>query len=116
MLTASDALSSSPLQAERVDTLLHTLCLQLEPARHHLVCFTTWILYHVLRVMIQYLLSGFELELYSVHEYHYIYWSVVYRAQWNAWEGRDTGRWHALTSCGILSLSAWWAGRKICHF
>ncbi|XP_043223591.1 N-alpha-acetyltransferase 35, NatC auxiliary subunit-like [Amphibalanus amphitrite] len=61
-------------EAERVDTLLHALCLQLEPARHHLVCFTTWILYHVLRVMIQYLLSGFELELYSAHEYHYIYW------------------------------------------
>ena len=24
--------------------------------------------------MIQYLLSGFELELYSMHEYYYIYW------------------------------------------
>lgn len=24
--------------------------------------------------MIMYLLAGFELELYSVHEYHYIYW------------------------------------------
>lgn len=24
--------------------------------------------------MIMYLLSGFELELYSVHEYHYIFW------------------------------------------
>ncbi|XP_039758508.1 N-alpha-acetyltransferase 35, NatC auxiliary subunit isoform X1 [Pararge aegeria] len=36
--------------------------------------FTTWILYHVLRVMIAYLLSGLELELYSVHEYHYIFW------------------------------------------
>ncbi|XP_050670988.1 N-alpha-acetyltransferase 35, NatC auxiliary subunit isoform X2 [Leptidea sinapis] len=37
-------------------------------------CFNTWILYHVLRVMIAYLLSGLELELYSVHEYHYIFW------------------------------------------
>ncbi|XP_038208428.1 N-alpha-acetyltransferase 35, NatC auxiliary subunit isoform X1 [Zerene cesonia] len=37
-------------------------------------CFGTWILYHVLRVMIAYLLSGLELELYSVHEYHYIFW------------------------------------------
>jgi len=24
--------------------------------------------------MVMYLLSGFELELYSVHEYHYIFW------------------------------------------
>ncbi|CAH2102753.1 unnamed protein product [Euphydryas editha] len=37
-------------------------------------CFGTWVLYHVLRVMIAYLLSGLELELYSVHEYHYIFW------------------------------------------
>ncbi|XP_045447670.1 N-alpha-acetyltransferase 35, NatC auxiliary subunit [Melitaea cinxia] len=37
-------------------------------------CFGTWLLYHVLRVMIAYLLSGLELELYSVHEYHYIFW------------------------------------------
>ncbi|XP_059048022.1 N-alpha-acetyltransferase 35, NatC auxiliary subunit isoform X2 [Achroia grisella] len=36
--------------------------------------FGTWLLYHVLRVMIAYLLSGLELELYSVHEYHYIFW------------------------------------------
>ncbi|XP_013177361.1 PREDICTED: N-alpha-acetyltransferase 35, NatC auxiliary subunit isoform X1 [Papilio xuthus] len=37
-------------------------------------CFGTWLLYHVLRVMIAYLLAGLELELYSVHEYHYIFW------------------------------------------
>ncbi|KAG7310892.1 hypothetical protein JYU34_003724 [Plutella xylostella] len=37
-------------------------------------CFGTWLLYHVLRIMVAYLLSGLELELYSVHEYHYIYW------------------------------------------
>lgn len=41
-------------------------------------CFGTWVLYHVLRVMIAYLLSGLELELYSVHEYHYIFWSVCF--------------------------------------
>ncbi|XP_013149597.1 PREDICTED: N-alpha-acetyltransferase 35, NatC auxiliary subunit isoform X2 [Papilio polytes] len=37
-------------------------------------CLGTWLLYHVLRVMIAYLLAGLELELYSVHEYHYIFW------------------------------------------
>ena len=35
---------------------------------------STWLLYHVLRVMIRYILSGFELELFSVHEYLYMYW------------------------------------------
>jgi len=48
--------------------------MKLEPQRQHLACLGTWILYHNLRIMIQYLLSGFELELYSMHEYYYIYW------------------------------------------
>ncbi|XP_043280355.1 N-alpha-acetyltransferase 35, NatC auxiliary subunit [Venturia canescens] len=61
-------------EAERVDQHLHTLSLKNDTSRPHLACFGTWILYHTLRVMIMYLLSGFELELYSVHEYHYIFW------------------------------------------
>ncbi len=36
--------------------------------------FSTWLLYHVLRLMVRYVLSGFELELYSQHEYPYLYW------------------------------------------
>uniref|UniRef100_A0A3B3E2Z6 N-alpha-acetyltransferase 35, NatC auxiliary subunit n=1 Tax=Oryzias melastigma TaxID=30732 RepID=A0A3B3E2Z6_ORYME len=62
------------LQAEKVDAALHSLLMKLEPQRQHLACLGTWILYHNLRIMIQYLLSGFELELYSMHEYYYIYW------------------------------------------
>ncbi|XP_012260667.2 N-alpha-acetyltransferase 35, NatC auxiliary subunit [Athalia rosae] len=61
-------------EAERVDSYLHTLSLKSDTPRPHLACFGTWILYHTLRVMVMYLLSGFELELYSVHEYHYIFW------------------------------------------
>ncbi|XP_058810914.1 N-alpha-acetyltransferase 35, NatC auxiliary subunit [Phymastichus coffea] len=61
-------------EAERVDSFMHTLSLKSDTPRPHLACFGTWILYHTLRVMVMYLLSGFELELYSVHEYHYIFW------------------------------------------
>ncbi|XP_056102462.1 N-alpha-acetyltransferase 35, NatC auxiliary subunit-like [Rhinichthys klamathensis goyatoka] len=61
-------------EAEKVDAALHGLLMKLEPQRQHLACLGTWILYHNLRIMIQYLLSGFELELYSMHEYYYIYW------------------------------------------
>ncbi|XP_006607214.1 N-alpha-acetyltransferase 35, NatC auxiliary subunit isoform X2 [Apis dorsata] len=61
-------------EAERVDGFLHTLSWKSDTPRSHLACFGTWILYHTLRVMVMYLLSGFELELYSVHEYHYIFW------------------------------------------
>ncbi|XP_045436034.1 N-alpha-acetyltransferase 35, NatC auxiliary subunit isoform X5 [Pipistrellus kuhlii] len=67
-------LSRSLLQAEKVDAALHTMLLKQEPQRQHLACLGTWVLYHNLKIMIQYLLSGFELELYSMHEYYYIYW------------------------------------------
>uniref|UniRef100_A0A8C2LXA7 N-alpha-acetyltransferase 35, NatC auxiliary subunit n=2 Tax=Cricetulus griseus TaxID=10029 RepID=A0A8C2LXA7_CRIGR len=40
----------------------------------HLACLGTWVLYHNLCIMIQYLLSVFELELHSMHKYYYIYW------------------------------------------
>ncbi|CAH0561847.1 unnamed protein product [Brassicogethes aeneus] len=61
-------------EAERVDAYLHNISVQSPISRPHVACFGTWILYHTLRIMIMYLLSGFELELYSVHEYYYIYW------------------------------------------
>merc|ERR1712141_85435 len=41
---------------------------------NNMLYLSTWLLYHVLRVMIRYILSGFELELFSVHEYPYLYW------------------------------------------
>lgn len=61
-------------EADRVDNFLNLLYLKEEASCSHLGYLSTWVLYHILRVMIQYLLSGFELELYSVHEYSYIYW------------------------------------------
>ena len=60
-------------QAERVDTYLHDLNPEENDRRPY---FSTWILYNCLRAMSMYLLSGLELELYSVHEYMYIYWWV----------------------------------------
>lgn len=61
-------------EAERVDAYLHSLAMKNEVPRQHLACFGTWVLYHCLKAMGLYLLSGLELELYSVHEYLYIFW------------------------------------------
>ncbi|XP_058458590.1 N-alpha-acetyltransferase 35, NatC auxiliary subunit isoform X2 [Malaya genurostris] len=61
-------------EAERVDAYLHSLSMKNENPRQHLACFGTWVLYHCLRAMSFFLLSGLELELYSVHEYLYIFW------------------------------------------
>uniref|UniRef100_A0A4W3HG22 N-alpha-acetyltransferase 35, NatC auxiliary subunit n=1 Tax=Callorhinchus milii TaxID=7868 RepID=A0A4W3HG22_CALMI len=69
-----DSFVTHCVRAEKVDAALHSMLLKQEPQRQHLACLGTWILYHNLRIMVQYLLSGFELELYSMHEYYYVYW------------------------------------------
>nr|XP_018903163.1 PREDICTED: N-alpha-acetyltransferase 35, NatC auxiliary subunit [Bemisia tabaci] len=61
-------------EAERVDAFLNSITMKGDPPRTHLACFGTWMLYHTLKIMIMFLLSGFELELYSVHEYTYVFW------------------------------------------
>lgn len=70
-----DNFASLQDEAERVDTFLHK---QLNgDAPVSLTCrtsFGTWVLYHCLRAMSMFLLSGLELELYSVHEYLYVFW------------------------------------------
>lgn len=81
------------LKAEKVDAALHGLLMKLEPQRQHLACLGTWVLYHNLRIMIHYLLSGFELELYSMHEYYYIYWWVTSN--------------RANTYCDLLNDGSW---------
>lgn len=61
----------SIFQAERLDAFLHSLTSKNKEPQPY---FSTWILYHSLRAMSMYLLSGLELELYSLHEYIYIFW------------------------------------------
>lgn len=62
-------------EAERVDVFFYkTMKSESFDAPKHLGCFGTWVLYYSLRAMSLYLLSGLELELYSVHEYLYIFW------------------------------------------
>jgi len=63
-------------EADRCDSELNQLLQSLEPntERNHLTCLGSWTLHHTLKVMTQYVLSGFDLQLYSTHEYHYIYW------------------------------------------
>lgn len=70
-------------EADKVDAQLHTLLVKVEPQRQHFACFGSWVLYHTLNIMIQYLLSGFELELYSPHEYHYVFWYLEFLFGWH---------------------------------
>nr|KAG5696325.1 hypothetical protein BaRGS_027935 [Batillaria attramentaria] len=69
-----DDLSNLQEEADKVDAYLHSLLIKTEPNRSHLACLGTWVLYHTLQTMINYILAGFELELYAPYEYHYVYW------------------------------------------
>lgn len=68
-----DDFASLQDEAERVDSHLHELNPDESDRRPY---FSTWVLYHCLRSMSIYILSGLELELYSLHEYIYIFWQV----------------------------------------
>lgn len=68
-----DEFASLQDEAERVDSHLHEINSEEGDRRPY---FSTWVLYHCLRAMSIYILSGLELELYSVHEYIYIFWQV----------------------------------------
>ncbi|XP_048729829.2 N-alpha-acetyltransferase 35, NatC auxiliary subunit-like isoform X3 [Ostrea edulis] len=67
-------LSALQEEADKVDACLHQILTKLEPNRQHIACLGNWVLYHTLQAMINYLLAGFELELYANYEYHYVYW------------------------------------------
>jgi len=70
-----DDLANLQNETEKIDSYIHTLCFaEVEGIRQHGNCFGTWLLCHMCKLMIRYLYSGFELELYSVHEYAYVYW------------------------------------------
>ena len=62
------------MQANKVDAFVHRHLAQSDPTAQYSTSLGTWVLYHILNVMIHYTLAGFELELYAIHEYHYIYW------------------------------------------
>lgn len=69
-----DAFGNLQEEAEKVDTYFSRSVRPEARTHQHMACFGTWVLYYTLRAMSLYLLSGLELELYSIHEYLYIFW------------------------------------------
>ena len=59
-------------EADRLDNMLNSL--GAASGNQPNLYIGTWLLYHVLKLMIRYILSGFELELYSVHEWSMMWW------------------------------------------
>merc|ERR1719422_112080 len=63
-------------EADRLDNMLNTLSISGDGAsgKPHSLYLGTWLLYHVLKLMVRYTLSGFELDLYSAHEWAMVWW------------------------------------------
>ena len=59
-------------EADRLDNMLNSLAAG--SSRPHVLYLGTWLLYHVLKLMVSYILSGWELELYSSHEWSMMWW------------------------------------------
>lgn len=76
MVLILEEFSTVQEEADKIDNMLNSLSLQSEggSGQSHALFLTTWLLYHVIRVMVRYVLSGFELELYARHEYCYIFY------------------------------------------
>ncbi len=83
--TLLEELALAEEEADKLDTMLSALVASAQTNApggdaaaksppNPVLYFSTWLLYHVLKLMIRYILSGFELELFSVHEFGYLYW------------------------------------------
>ena len=70
-------------ESQRIDEILNVLSLKFDPQRQHLACFSTWILYYILELMIEYIYLGFEYSLYSPFELHYVYWYLEFLYGWH---------------------------------
>ena len=70
-------------ESQRIDEILNALSLKFDPQRQHLACFSTWILYYILELMIEYVYLGFEYDLYSPFELHYVYWYLEFLYGWH---------------------------------
>lgn len=69
-------LSSLVSNAEKLDAYFNVQAknLEIDISLADISYFNCWTSYYLIRSMIQYLLFGFELELYSEHEFYFIYW------------------------------------------
>ena len=87
-----DMMGEFQQEAERLDTILHTLCMKLDPQRQHLACFVAWNLYYVVQLMLEFINVGFEFNLYSPFEMHYVYWYLEYVYGWYFTTKKSTDR------------------------
>lgn len=77
-----DSVGGLQQEAEGLDQLLHSLMAKFDPQRQHLACYSTWILYFISQLFIDYIHLGFEYNLFSPFENHYVFWYLEYAYGW----------------------------------
>lgn len=85
-------------ETQRIDELLHAISLRFDPQRQHAACFSTWALYYILQLMTEFMCLGFEFDLYSPFEIHYVYWYLEFLYGWHATTIKSSDRLHAAES------------------
>lgn len=86
--------SVGDLQAELelIDQQLNELTAKIDPQRQHNSSFSSWLVYFVSQLFIDYLHLGFEYNLYSPFEYHYILWYLEYLYGWKQMVIKSAGK------------------------
>ena len=69
-------------RTEEYDTLIHNYITSIEASANHIRALSCWVLFITVEVMIKYLLLGWELELYQIHESHYVYCYLEHLFSW----------------------------------
>lgn len=80
------------LKADTLDRIIQSYITQQKLVIPNMPCFSSWILNNNLSLMRLYLITGFELDLFSKFEYYYVYWylcEVILKWQTNTLNRAD---------------------------
>lgn len=90
-----DTVGDVQLESEALDTQLGELILRLDPQRQVQGgggCYSTWLVYYITQLFIDFLLLGFEYRLYSPYEAHYVFWYLEYMYGWEQMSLKTAGK------------------------
>ena len=69
-------------ESESTDKHLNDLAIKLDPHRQNVSCFNSWLVIYITQLFIDYIQLGFEYDLYSPFELHYVFWYLEYVYGW----------------------------------
>lgn len=81
-------------ETQRMDEILHAISSKFDANRHHSASFSTWALYYILQMMVEFVCLGFEFDLYSPFEIHYVYWYLEFLYGWHETSIKSSDRLH----------------------